>query len=224
MKKILSSLLLVFTFPFRSLKKSKIDNFVGGLIFGAIFSLLVNIFTVQIQELINKQRALEALENEIMFNILQVNNIVKQNSDTSKKDEPLNYFYYSPPYSVDFWTQSSDPLRYIAQLDPEIQSAISSFYTIILKNSNELVDRANNIFKQEYIKCFNKDDFSYKNEDNECIRLQVIIQAHENMAAELVGKNAFDVLDYFHPTKDRLNSWYLRILMGDKSTRILSRE
>lgn len=34
-KKIFSNLLLIFAYPFKLLKKSKFDNFVGGIIFGA---------------------------------------------------------------------------------------------------------------------------------------------------------------------------------------------
>ncbi len=93
MKKVFSSLILAVTFPVKLLKKTKVDNFVGGLIFGAIFSLVVNIVTVQIQETIQKQRILEAVENEILTNTLTANQIAKQNQDKIDKKEALNVFY-----------------------------------------------------------------------------------------------------------------------------------
>ncbi|MFH1792140.1 MAG: hypothetical protein ABH819_00665 [Patescibacteria group bacterium] len=223
MKKIVSSLLLVVTWPFKFLKKSKFDNFVGGLIFGAVFSLVVNIITVQIQEKINKQRALEGLENEIMINVLQANNIIKTNDEASKNNTPINFFYYSPTYSIDFWTQSSEPLRYSAQLDQDIQSGIMVLYSSIFKNANGYVNRTNNLIDQELPKCFT-DNFVYKHDDNSCVMLEATIRTSENLAADLVSQYGNEVLSYFHPTQDRLNNWFLKALMGGKSMRILSGE
>lgn len=72
-KKVWSNIVLLFSFPVKLLKKSKFDNFVGGLIFGALFSLVVNVATVKIQEDINKQRALEAIEREMIFHTITAN-------------------------------------------------------------------------------------------------------------------------------------------------------
>lgn len=221
MKKIVNSLLLILTWPFKFLKRSKFDNFVGGLIFGAVFSLVVNIVTVQIQEEINKQRALEALENEIMINVLQANNIIKTNNEALQNNKPLNFFYYSPTYSVDFWTQSSEPLRYTAQLDQDVQGRIMVLYSSVFKNANGNVNRTNNLIEQELPKCFTN-NFVYKQNDNNCVNLEANVRASENLAAELVSQFGNEVLSYFHPTQDRLKSWPLRLLMGTKSTRILS--
>lgn len=221
MKKIVSSLLLIVIWPFRFLKKSKFDNFVSGLIFGAVFSLVVNIITVQIQEEINKQRALEALENEIMINVLQANNIIKTNDEASKNNTPINFFYYSPTYSIDFWTQSSEPLRYTAQLDQDIQGKIMLLYSMIFKNANGYVNRTNNLIEEELPKCFT-DNLVYKQDDNNCIKLKDSIRVSENLAADLVSKFGNEVLNCFHPTQDRLKNWLLKLLMGTKSTKILS--
>ncbi len=64
MKKVFSNVFLVFVYPLSFLRKMKVNNFLGGLILGAVISLIVNVATVQIQEKINKQRILEAVENE----------------------------------------------------------------------------------------------------------------------------------------------------------------
>jgi len=221
MKKVFSSLLLVLIWPFRFLKKSKIDNFVGGLIFGAVFSLVVNILTVQIQEVINKQRTLEAIENEIVINVMQANNIIKSYDDSLKNASPINYFYYSPPYSVDFWTQSGDALRYIAQLDHGVQVRVTLLYDIIFKNANGQVSRTNDIINKDLSKCFDS-NFVYKIDDDFCSKLNSTIRTSENLAAELVSQHGNETLDYFHPTEDRLNSWLLKLLLGSKSLIILS--
>lgn len=44
----------------KSLKKGKLSSFLGGLIIGALFSLVVNIITVHVQETITRQIYLEA--------------------------------------------------------------------------------------------------------------------------------------------------------------------
>ena len=221
MKKIFSQIFLIFQLPIKFFRKSKFDNFIGGLMFGAVFSLVVNIITVQIQEELNKQRALEALENEIMINVLQANNIIKTNDEATMNKTPINYFYYSPPYSIDFWTQSSEPLRYTAQLDQDIQGRIMLLYSSIFKNANGSVNRANNLIERELPNCFT-DDIVYKQNDFNCQKLEINIRTSENYAASLVSKVGKEVLSYFHPTQDRLNNWFLRLLMGTKSTRVLS--
>lgn len=77
MKKVWTSITLLFSYPFLVLKNTKIDNFVGGLIVGAIFSLIVNIATVKVQEDINKQRALEALEREMIFHTITAKSLIE---------------------------------------------------------------------------------------------------------------------------------------------------
>ncbi len=223
MKKVLSSLILLVTFPVRLLKKTKVDNFVGGLIFGALFSLLVNIITVQIQERINKQRAFEALENEIMINMLQANEVIKTNDTAQKNNTSLNFFYFSLPYSVDFWTQSSEPLRYTAQLDQDTQGRIMLLYSSIYKNANGYINRTNNLIDQDLKNCFD-DNLKYKKEDIECLKLENNIRITESLAADIVSQYSNEILEIFHPTQDRLENWFLKLLMGDKSTRILSRQ
>src|SRR3989344_2005711 len=99
MKKVFSSLLLVFTLPPSIFKKTKIDNFLGGLILGAIFALIVNIVTVQVQEIIKKQRVYEAIENEVLNNLLTANNVVKLNSENIDNKAQANYLYSPRRYS-----------------------------------------------------------------------------------------------------------------------------
>ena len=221
MKKTLSSLLLVFTFPFRLLKKTKVDNFVGGLIFGAIFSLVVNIATVQVQELIQKQRILEAIENEIVSNLLRADNILKTNNDALEKGTPVNYFYVAPEYSSDLWSQSSEPLQYVAQLDQRVQSGVIIYYSITVRNSNDLVGRTNEVINRTMDLCFDFQTFIMKDSE-ECKLWNRMVRDVENSSARLISGESLKLLEIFHPTQDRLKSKFLRFMMGDKSMRILS--
>lgn len=221
MKKILSSLILIFITPLKWIKRLKFNSFVGGLIFGAIFSLIVNIATVQVQELITKQRTLEAIENEIMLNVLQANNILEKNLNEAKNNKHINYFYYSRTYSNDFWAQSSEGLRYVAQLDPDIQGKIMLFYNLLIRETNGLIERTNDLLKQLFSKCFTS-KLVFMENATECIKLEYEIRTLENMGAEIVSKHGIEVLQEFNPTQERLNKWYLRLLMGSKSAKILS--
>jgi hypothetical protein len=221
MKKIFNSLVLLFIFPLRSLKKTRIDNFLGGLIIGALFSLAVNIITVQIQEIVNKQRVLESIENEINLNHLQANNKISTNNMGMEKDEYVNYFYTSPHYSSDFWTQSSDSLRYVTQLDSDIQASIMLYYSLIIRNSNLLVNKSNNIINREYENCFNTYTEIDLLKSEECLFISDKIRQAENIAAQLVQDYSSDLLEVFHPTKDRQNNRFLKILLGDKAVKSL---
>lgn len=110
MKKVFSSLFLVFLLPYRAfkfpikiLKKSKIDNFLGGLIVGALFSLLVNILTIQIQELMQKQRILEAVETEIVTNMLQAKSDIENAIQQSKENAHANPYITRRKFSRNLW-------------------------------------------------------------------------------------------------------------------------
>ncbi|OGC68605.1 hypothetical protein A2415_01175 [candidate division WWE3 bacterium RIFOXYC1_FULL_39_7] len=221
MKRAFSSLGLMFLFPLQLVKKLSKDNFVSGLIFGAIFSLVVNLITVQVQEEISKQRTLEAIENEINLNFLQAKNVKETNDKALEKHDPLNYYHRSVEYSSDLWSQSSDPIRYVAQLDSNTQSLILLYYSIIVKNSNNIVRRVNDVFNQQYVNCFTV-NLEFKSSNKDCITIGDTIRGGENVVAELMRENSQLVLENFHPTKDRLNSWFLRLMMGDKSVRVLS--
>ena len=123
MKKVFSSLLLVFSIPLSLLKKTKWDNFVGGLIFGAVFSLVVNVATVQVQQTIDKQRTLEALEAEILFHGLTANNVMKENSQQVADRKRPNYFRVASYYPDDVW-KNSDVVNYIMEIDPKVQAML----------------------------------------------------------------------------------------------------
>jgi len=188
MKKVVGSLLLILTWPFKFLKKSKIDNFVGGLIFGAIFSLVVNIITVQVQELVNKQRILEAIENEIVNNTIIAKGVIEENTKSIDKKEAYNPFYTLRYYSKDLWTQSSEPLQYVAQLSQESQIAISGYYTYTISEHNRMTDSLEKLTSPHLIYCNDIDLNKGLANKGECDTWNHILLNSERSTAIVVGR------------------------------------
>ncbi len=207
----------------RALRSVTKNSFVSGLIFGAIFSLIVNVITVQIQEIIKKQRILEAIEMEIASNIIQGDKTIAINRKVIDSGDVPNYFRTITFYSRDLWEQSSDPLQYIAQLDPTVQNDIHDYYTVTLKQNNQLLNRVERLANEKLLNCDPSVGQAIDKERQiECTKWNKAILEIENLSALNVGEKGIEVLKKFHPTKDRLNNIFLRILMGDKSTRFLS--
>ena len=166
MKKIIGSLILILFLPFRLIKKIKLNGFIAGTIFGAIFSLLVNVITIQLQEIIQKQRVLEAIENEVLNNLLQANNVIEFNNQYVQDENQMSYIDTPRKYSRDLWEQSSEPLQYIAQLDQQTQVALYGFYTISIPEANNMLDKANEIIKTYLDGCYPKFDLIGEKDNN----------------------------------------------------------
>lgn len=202
-------------------KKIRFNSFVGGLIFGAVFSLVVNIATVQLQEIIQKQRILEAVENEIMSNTLMASNILSTNNKNIEDKSPPNIFHPFFRYSNDLWTQSSEPLQYIAQLDQETQISVNVYYTTTIKHINNMVEKYDEIAREKLKNCYEFSKLNNK-EKEVCSNDYWMILNWEGNTASDIAKQGFDLLSKFHPTKDRKENIILSFLMGNKSVRILS--
>jgi hypothetical protein len=206
-------------------KKTRLDNFAGGLIFGAIFSLVVNIATVQIQDNLQKQRIFEALENEILANILQSNRTSEANLKTLENNSRPNFFYATQKYTKDIWTQSPEALQYVVQLDKSIQTPILIYYTITIPQSNEMLNKLEELRRSKLAECFLLDGkILTKSEIDICDLWHKQLIRMESDTAGAVGNDGFKLLEVFHPTQDRLKNPFLKLLLGDKSTRILSGE
>lgn len=215
----------IFTSPLlllKSLRKTRIDNFLGGLILGAIFALIVNLVTVQVQEVIKKQRVYEAIENEVLNNLLTANNIVKLNTEDIDNKTQTNYLYSPRKYSKDLWVQSGEPLQYIAQLDRETQNKLSIYYSLTVPNSNAVVEKIENITDEKLADCFLRTGILTEAEKKECRDMYETLLIFERMPAEWMSKGSYELLQVFHPTKDRLNNFFLRLILGSESTRPLS--
>lgn len=226
MKKIFSSLLLIVLFPFRLLKKSKIDNFVGGLIVGAVFSLIVNIFTVKTQEIINRQRVLEALEREMTYHVLLANNMYDQASRTNSLDDENfvnddSIFYKRFQNRV--WN-TSEAMKYLFELDPKSASEIEIYYDVTIDGVNKLLDKNLETYKKLYEPCepfysiiTGKDAW-----DNiMCNKIARDSALATTQSISLVTDSLTEVKKVFHPTHDRLDNFFLKTLMGNQSVEIL---
>jgi hypothetical protein len=222
MKRIFSNFSLILLFPFRLIKKASKDNFVGGVVFGAVFSLVVNVITVQIQEQISKQRILEALENEIVNNLLIAEQVINTNKDIVEKNEDANPFHSLRKYSRDLWEQSTEPLQYVAQLDPTIQTKVILYYTNTLVNENNTLDRINDISNNSVRDCFGTFKLLNDEEKDICRKYYHNMLNLESNVASQIFTDSSEVLKYFKPTSERMKNPLLRFIMGSKATKILS--
>lgn len=221
MKRIMNSLLLLFLFPIKILKKTRIDNFVGGLIFGALFSLVVNIFTVQIQETLNKQLYLEAVEHEIVNHYLQSLNYINKVADILKNNGKPNYFSDTVPvYTTTTW-ENADTVRYIVALDPKIQGSIMSYYSTTVPGVTSILIRDETLTTKELEKCYFDFESLTKDLQDECMYTYYSYLKRQIDAVDHASQIAFNVLGEFHPTQDRLSSPLLRMLIGKEAVPIL---
>ena len=221
-KSVFSSLLIPIILIKNVLKKTQLDNFVGGVLIGALFSLIVNVVTVEIQESIQKQRALESIENEIVMHVIQANNVIKGDQEKIAASDSPNYYKISYPYDDHVW-RSSDSTKYLSQIDPEQQSLVITYYSIVIQQTNEMNQKDNELAKEKLSDCYFDFDKKLSLDEKEfCKELYQQLLVNEVKSAEQVKDYSLQTLNKFHPTKDRLNDFFLRTLMGDKSIRVLS--
>ncbi|PIR62177.1 MAG: hypothetical protein COU65_04705 [Candidatus Pacebacteria bacterium CG10_big_fil_rev_8_21_14_0_10_42_12] len=228
MRKAFSTLLLTFYFPFKLLRKTQIDNFVGGLIFGAIFSLAVNIATVKSQEVIDKQRNLEALEREMVYHMLSMNNMLNSAEGISKEDDSLyieNSALMNQRLKTKVW-DNPDTQRYIFELDPNAASYIETYYDIVVDYENRSLRENQEIFNEVYTKCEPSYSFLQKAERESAEVCNNYVRNFSRLqiqGIDFVYESLSQALESFHPTQDRLDNFFLKTMMGDKSVEILKR-
>lgn len=204
----------------RFLKKSRWDNFIGGLIFGAFFSLFVNLITIQVQETINQELYLEALENEIASHLIQTSVSVQQADDNLRKGNRPNYYNTELPFITRVW-DSSDGLRYIVKLNPTVQANITTYYSYIIRANNTSLNKEEEFTNIRLKDCYVDFNKLTKPKQDECMREY---QAHifRNVSSyKQVHEHASKLLDVFHPTKNRLKDPILRLLIGSDSVEFL---
>lgn len=204
---IFSPPLLVFKHFFGS----KLDTFVGGLMFGAIFSLLVNIATVKVQEDILKQRILESLEYEILNNVLTANSVLENNPKLRENNQKPNLFSRPSKYNDRVWN-NTEVLKYSVELKPEQQAALSAFYEVAVPGANYMVEKGESIADEKLKTCHFEN--KYTQDCLEIYHLQLLI---EEEAAKVVYSPSYKLLQDFHPTRDRLSSRWLKMLMGKEA-------
>lgn len=223
MKRAFSLLILLFVVPFKKIKTLFKDNFLSGLIIGAIFSLLVNLISMQVQGLVDKQRVLEAIENEIISNSIHANGLASTALTQRKNKEKANIFLLPQKFSRDLWEQSIEPIQYVAQLNSKQQILINSYYTFTVPFNNQMIDLSNKQFIDSNKECFDFNKILSKVAQQECN--ENYYSFLDNIAlypGKMTGQAGFEVLDDFHPTQDRLKSPLLRFLMGSESMKVLS--
>ncbi len=220
----------IFTAPLiglAALRKTRLDNFVGGLIFGAIFSLVVNIATVRIQEVINKQRVYEALEREIIFHLIDANGMYSANKALDGKFNS-DYVYVdnimTKRLSTRIW-DSAEASRYLFELDQEASSKVEVYYGVTVDSTNRYLQKNYEDFMEAYKGCndifdINLMEGTRKSKEycntlaRQAAQLQVMTFGSIVNAADEAHKS-------FHPTKDRLSNYWLKLLLGNQALEVL---
>lgn len=209
-------------------RKIRFDNFIGGLIIGAIFSLVVNVFTVQIQESVSRQRALEAIEREVAQHYLDTTLFYNEKDyfeGLASSGEGLYYpevFYYR--LNAKIW-DSGEALKYIFELDPEVATDLSSYYERAVRISNNSFGRIQDEFEESFnIRCRPSNvlrDPDFRPDTDYCNALILETFAIYGSVYDDVSGVTDTVLQNFHPTQDRLDSIWLRFILGNKSIDVL---
>lgn len=208
------------------LKKTKIDNFVGGLIVGALFSLIINIITVRTQEAITKQRALEALEREISLHFTSASTIINsvQRVSTESSRNSLNIDGdMSMRFSTKVW-DNTEVYKYIFEIDPDTSALIDGYYGVVVPYTNRMLEENYDLYKTLHEPCkpfYSLISGKSPQSSENCLD---IIRGSMNLQARVLSlliEKQPELREKFHPTRDRLNSFWLRLLLGDKAVNLL---
>lgn len=203
-------------------KRIKFNSFISGLIFGAVFSLVVNIITVQIQDIVQKQRVLEALEYEIFNNAAQAEATIKADARIADKEEKVDYYHNFLKYSDKVWN-SSEFLKYGLSLDPKVQAQIHTYYEVTVNFNNELLNKNDKLMENQLGGCYLNDGALKQPSDLQCIQSFNYFFILEVQSAKRVFDQSLSILRIFHPTKDRMQNPVLKLLMGNQSLGALSK-
>lgn len=186
---------------------------------------------IGIQESLSRQRALEAVERELTFHLLDVSTIINEekrlieasNSGTLNIDNVAVDGVMAKRFSTKVW-DNTEIYRYLLELNPEVAPSVELYYETIIKGTNRMLEESNNYYTKLYEPC--KPFYSIltgnKPQDiNYCsLVAQRSIQTQSDIAYSIL-KHQEEVKQKFHPTKDRLNSLWLRFLLGTNSVNIL---
>lgn len=213
----------MFLFPVKKIKLVFKDNFYSGLILGAIFSLVVNIASMQIQATIEKQRVLEAIEYEIVSHSVISSTNLNAAINERKNKTSANRLTTNSIYSTNVWNQSIEPHLYVAQLDPAVQVQVNGYYTFLVPRWNDVIMISNRIYERDMTECFNYKIVLSNKEQIECNENYYnYLEDNALYPGKAIHDSAIKVLSVFHPTQDRLNNPWLRFVMGSNSLNILS--
>jgi len=183
-----------------------------------IFSLTALLITDDI----TKQRALEAMENEIVNNLIQANNTVDANNKAIKNNVLPNFFYNYNTYSNNVWNNPLT-LQYFDQLEPSIQEKIVGYYAVYVRDENADIVKLSSLTSTYLQVCYpalNTVQLDEQTMNNCKIKYNDLLGTERNIAVTM-SNQSFLFLKYFHPTKDRLSNWFLRLIMGNKGLPIL---
>lgn len=189
-------------------------NFLTGLLIGAIFSLLVNILTNQIDESITRQKSLEALEIEIsnqhFLNLAMINSYKK---GYYKEKEVFLYQLFR--YDDHVW-KSLASTTFFYSLPWKTQALLSNYYQFTIERANSYFadnDKIVHEYQAKWVECV----VSGRTCTAEATTLNNIVTYYSGVQydwALSTDQSDYDIQKVFHPTRDRLNDPLLSLLMG----------
>lgn len=208
---------IAFATPLNFLKKVKDRNneFAWGIIFGAVFSLIVNIITVQITDVLQAQRVMEAIESEIFTNKVTADGVVTENNMLIEDGAMPNYYVVSRKYVSAVWG-SSEILKYSMRFPSALQARLSVFYTYTLPFENDFLDRNTELSKEKLANCYFVVG-TVQQQKEDCLGWYKVYLNGEILAATAISDTAKELMQVYHPTRDRLANRWLRLLMGSEA-------
>lgn len=206
----------IFSYPLLLFRKLGKDTFVTGLIWGALFSLVVNVVTIQLQESLQRQRIFEAIENEILANMITAASVMEENDLIIENKQAPDYLKLPAIYNDEVW-RSSEALKYIVQLDPLIQAELYAYYNPYIMLTNWTGEKETLLAEQNLKDCYFDFGSLSSSMQQDCRNNYYNFLEAQSGAASGVYDWSDYMLDVFHPTQDRLNSSLLRLIMGKKA-------
>ena len=220
MEKSTNSLKNIFSYPLLLFRKLGKDTFVTGLIWGALFSLVVNVVTIQLQESLQRQRVFEAIENEVLSNMITASSVMEENNYIIENKKDPDYFKLPAIYNDEVW-RSSEALKYIVQLDPTLQAELYSYYNPYIMLTNWTGERGVKLAEQTLKDCyFSLDNLSSSRQQVCQKNYYNYLEAQSGLASDVYDWSSY-ILGVFHPTQDRLSNPLLRLTMGKKAIEAL---
>lgn len=194
-----------------------------GLIISLCLGILVSLLGFLIQDQIQRQRYLELLEFEIRENYLTATNEMKTFNQTG-------IIYTHTPFHDDVYKAGLQTGYLLTIKDPDILSSIYSLYDEYLPKVNKLGDQEVNtidLYSNKWAACISDNLYNMNGKNNTCNKekqtfdeVQRQYSGYINTIDQQVAKTTYSIGLRFNPTQDRLHSWWMKRLMGDKALKI----
>lgn len=172
-----------------------------------------------IQDRIQRQRYLELLELEIRENMLKIQSETKFYHDSG-------VIYNHTPYSTDVY-QAGLQSGYLLTIDPNVQAQLFALYDAYIPAMNKIENRQDEImysYSNNWEHCVVDNSQTNDGKDH-CAKEKALKDYAFKTYSKFLNDEASQVAGIiekinFNPTQERLHSFLLRFLMGDKRLKV----